>query len=147
MSYYKRRLIKKLYRNCDLKTSSKSFCVCKLYWKMKFLDLLKIFETVYFSSYSVKCISWFKLRHLMLKNLNTWKVKLSLSEEQKELLKRNKKHCSLFHKWSLLEIQNELTEVQWRQIFKVLFRYYFCVIYIYHVMGASLSWLTLFYSL
>ena len=30
MSYYKRKkFIKKFYKNCDLKTISKPFCVCK----------------------------------------------------------------------------------------------------------------------
>ena len=30
MSYYRRKnFIKKLYKNCDLKTSSRRFCVCK----------------------------------------------------------------------------------------------------------------------
>ena len=28
-SYYKRIFIKKFYKNCDLKTSSRPFCVCK----------------------------------------------------------------------------------------------------------------------
>ena len=43
MSYYKRKIfIKKFYKNCDLKTSFRLFCVCKElsatpYWKMKFL--------------------------------------------------------------------------------------------------------------
>ena len=43
MSYYKRKnFIKNFLKNCDQKTSSRPFCVCKelkrnLYWKMKFL--------------------------------------------------------------------------------------------------------------
>ena len=40
ISYYKRKKVIKFFcKNCNLKTSSWSFCVCKdnLYWKMEFL--------------------------------------------------------------------------------------------------------------
>ena len=64
---------------------------------------------VCFPSYSIKCASCFTLRHLMTSwHLNIWKFKIWLSQEQKELSKWNKKHFSLFHKSSLLGIQNKL---------------------------------------
>ena len=42
--------------------------------------------------------------------LNIWKVKIWLSPEQKELSKCNKKHFFLFHKCSLLHIQNKTSK-------------------------------------
>ena len=129
MSYCQRqKFMKKFYKNCDLKTSSRPFCVCKELsitsnWKVKCLrqaiciryvlaklskfvqistltsqdfflqknkkgqevvsrqhfsqNFLIVFfcnitqlakfhqQTVYFSSYSVKCVSCFMLRDLM----------------------------------------------------------------------------------
>ena len=69
-------------------------------------------DWVYFPSYLAKCVSCFMLRHLMTSwHLNIWKVKIWLSQERKELLKWNKKHFSLFHKCSLLDIQNKLAKM------------------------------------
>ena len=45
------------------------------------------------------------LGHLMMSwHLNVWKVKIWLSQKQKELSKWSKKHVSLFHKSSLLNV-------------------------------------------
>ena len=42
------------------------------------------------------------LRHLMMSwHLNTWKVKIWLSQEWKELFKWNKRHFCMFHKCSV----------------------------------------------
>ena len=41
-------------------------------------------------------------------NLNIWKFKSWLSQEQKELSKWNKKHFAFFYKSSLSDIQNKL---------------------------------------
>ena len=68
--------------------------------------LTEIYQVIQdFSSYSVKCVSCSMLRHLKTSwHLNTWKVKIWLSREQKELWKWNKKHFFFFHKRSLLEM-------------------------------------------
>ena len=69
-------------------------------------------DWVYFPSYLAKCVSCFMLRHLMTSwHLNIWKIKIWLSQERKELSKWNKKHFSLFHKCSLLDIQNKLAKM------------------------------------
>ena len=48
------------------------------------------------------------VRHLMMSwHLNIWKFKIWLSQEWKELSKWNKKHFSLFHGSSLLDIQSK----------------------------------------
>ena len=48
------------------------------------------YQTVYSPSYSVKCVFYPMLRHLMMSwNLNIWKVKIWLPQEQKELSKWN----------------------------------------------------------
>ena len=53
------------------------------------------------------------LTHLMTSwYLNTWKVKIWLHQEREELSKWNKKYFSLFHKCSLLNIQNKLAKMQ-----------------------------------
>ena len=50
------------------------------------------YHAVYFWSYSVKYVLCFILRYLMTSwYLNTWKVKIWLSQERKELLNWNKK--------------------------------------------------------
>ena len=65
-----------------------------------------------FPRYLVKCVSCFMLRHFMMSwHLNTWKVKIWLSQEWKELSKGSKKHFSLFHKLSLFDTQNKLQNV------------------------------------
>ena len=57
----------------------------------------------------LKCVSCFKLGNLIRSwYLNIWKVKVWLSQEQKELSKWNKKHSSLFHKCSPLDFENWL---------------------------------------
>ena len=57
------------------------------------------------------CVSCFMLRHLMTSwHLNIWKFKIWLSQEQKELLKWNKKHFSLFHKCSFLDIKKQTSK-------------------------------------
>ena len=49
------------------------------------------YQTVYFPSYSIKCVSCFMLKHLMMPwHLNIWKFKIWLSQEWQELLKWNK---------------------------------------------------------
>ena len=70
-------------------------------------------ECIYFPRYSAKCVSRFMPRHLITSwHLNiTWKVKIWLSKEWKELLKRNKKYFSLFLKCFLLEILNKLAKM------------------------------------
>ena len=134
ISYYKRKkIIEKPYKNCDLKTSSRPFSVCKKlsttsigtwnFWsKQNYQNMSKSAhwppqisfyrrfpenlkgpgtnfqvtffieffgkKSFYFSSYSVKCVSCFMIRHLMTSwHLNTWKVKIWLSQEWKELSK------------------------------------------------------------
>ena len=48
----------------------------------------------------------FMLRYLMISwNLNIWKVKIWLTEELKELLKRSKIHFSFLYKCSLLDLK------------------------------------------
>ena len=42
MSYHNKKFYQKFYKDCQLKTSSRHYCVCKefkhsMYWKMKFL--------------------------------------------------------------------------------------------------------------
>ena len=66
-------------------------------------------DCVYFSSYSLECVSHFMLSHFddFIRFENLWKVKIWLSQEWKELSKSNKKHFSLFHKCSLADIQNK----------------------------------------
>ena len=65
----------------------------------------------YFSSYLVNCVLCFMLRYLMTSwHLNTWKVKIWLSQELKEISKWNKKDFSLFHKYYLLDMQSKLTK-------------------------------------
>ena len=61
---------------------------------------ISLSDCVYFPSCSLK---W---------HLNTWKVKIWLSHKRKELSKWNKNHFSLFHKCSLLDIQNKLAKMQ-----------------------------------
>ena len=69
--------------------------------------LIKIFLlTLFTSKLFSKCVSCFMLRNLMRSwHLNTWKIKIWLSQEEKEL---SKKDFSFFQKWSLLHIQNKL---------------------------------------
>ena len=56
--------------------------------------------------FRVSCLGiW--LRH---DNLNTWKVKIWLSQEQKELPKSNKKHFSLLHKCSILDAKKQTSK-------------------------------------
>ena len=47
--------------------------------------------------------------------MNISKVKIWLSQERKELLNRNKKHFSLFHKYLPLDLQNRLAKMQQTQ--------------------------------
>ena len=69
-------------------------------------------DCVYFPSYLVKRVSCFILGHLMTSwHLNTWKVKIWLIQERKELSRWNKKHSSLFHKCSLLDIKNRVAKM------------------------------------
>ena len=59
------------------------------------------------------------LKHLMTSwHLNIWKVKIWLSQERKELSKWNKMHFSLFHKCSLLDIQNKLAKMWQTQLLR-----------------------------
>ena len=44
-------------------------------------------------------------------HLNIWKVKIWLSQEQRELLRWNKTHFSLSHNCSLLDMQNKLAKM------------------------------------
>ena len=72
----------------------------------------QIFTSV--ESYSVKCVSCFMLRHLMTSwHLNIWKLKIWLSQKLKELSKWNKKHFSLLHKCSHLDLKDTLAKM-WR---------------------------------
>ena len=93
---------------------------------------------VCFSTYSIKCVLCFMLRHLMMPwYLNIWKFTIWLSQEQKELAKWNKKYFSLFHKCSLLSIQNKpvkmyqtqpLSTIKWGDF--DLFLIYFMISYL-----------------
>ena len=65
-------------------------------------------QCVYFSSYLVKCISWFMLWHLMtLWHLNIWKVKIfsRMKSFQSEI--KNIFHC--------LNLHNKLVKMKWIQ--------------------------------
>ena len=64
------------------------------------------------------------LRHLMTSwLLNIWKFKIWLSQEWKTLWKCNKKYFSLFHKFSLLHIQNKLVKMYQTQPLKAIKNY------------------------
>ena len=52
--------------------------------------------------------------------MNIWKIKIWLSQERKELSRRNKKHSSLLHRCYLLDIKNRLAKMQWTQPLKTL---------------------------
>ena len=68
-------------------------------------------DCVYFPSYSVKCVTCFMFGHLMTSwHLNIWKVKIRLSQERKEPSNLDKKYFSLFHKCSLVDINNKLAK-------------------------------------
>ena len=71
--------------------------------------LHKLAKFHYQTSYSVQYVSCFMVRYLMKSwHLNIWKVKIWLSQEQKELLDWNKKQFFLFQKCSLLEITSKI---------------------------------------
>ena len=77
------------------------------------------YQTVYFPSCSVKFVSCFMLRHLMMPwHLNIWKIKIWLSQKRKEVSKWNKNHFSLFHKCSFLDIKKQLAKMQQTQPLK-----------------------------
>ena len=69
------------------------------------------YQTVYFPSYSIKCVLWFTAWAFVTPYLNIWKIKIWLSQEQKELSKWSKKHFSLFQKFSLLDILTKLAKM------------------------------------
>ena len=73
---------------------------------------MSLADCVYFPSYSVKCISYFMLRHLMTsQNLKMCNFKIWFSREQKELFKWNKKHFSYFDNYSRLDLQTSTSVV------------------------------------
>ena len=77
------------------------------------------YQTDYFPSCSVKFVSCFMLRHLMMPwHLNIWKIKVWLSQKRKEVSKWNKKHFPLFHKCSFLDIKKQLAKMQQTQPLK-----------------------------
>ena len=97
-------------------SSQASFFIQFFDKKFSFVILHKLakfhYKTVYFPSYSIKRVSYFMHRHLMTSwHLNIWKIKIWLSQEWKELSKWNEKHLSLFHKFSLLDMQNKLVKL------------------------------------
>ena len=64
-------------------------------------------DCVYFPSYSIKCVLCFMLGHLKTSwDLIIWKFKIWLFQEWKEL-----SNFYLFHKCSLLDIQNKLAKI------------------------------------
>ena len=74
-------------------------------------DQISLTDCAYFPSYSVKCISCFILRNLMMPwNFNLQNTKTWFSWEWKELLKWNKKHLSKVYKCSLLDLKNKLAK-------------------------------------
>ena len=69
--------------------------LCLIFCNMIYTGQVSLTDCVYFPSCSVKCISFFMLRHLMTSwNLNIQNPKLWFSWEWKELLQWNKKHFS-----------------------------------------------------
>ena len=84
-----------------------NFCFVMLHKLAKFH-----YQTVFTSQVLNKMRFMFMFRHLMTSwHLNIWKLKIWLSQERKELSKWNKKHFSLFHKCSLLDVQNKLAKM------------------------------------
>ena len=78
---------------------SKNFFDMKFSFVVWQTGQISLTDCVYFWSYSVKCVSCFRLRHLII----SW---------QFEYLKSwNKKHFSLFHKCCLLDTQNKLANM------------------------------------
>ena len=76
---------------------SHNFLIKILFCNITQTDQILLSDCVYFPSYSVKWVSFFMLGHFMTSwHLNTWKVKMWLSQERKELSRLNKKHSSLF---------------------------------------------------
>ena len=67
------------------------------WWKIFFCNIMytvqiSLPDCVCLSHYSVKCVLCFMLKHLMMSlHFNTWKVKIWLSQKQKELSKWNRK--------------------------------------------------------
>ena len=58
--------------------------------------------------FSKMCFMFHAFRHLMKSwDLNIWKVNIWLSHKWKVLLKWKKKHFTLFHKCSLLDLQKQ----------------------------------------
>ena len=117
---YVRYVIAKLLRFVQISMQTYSeFFLQRILWKLKrnkllgnfFINLVTLhklakfhYQTVYFRSYSIICVSCFMLRHLMTSwHFNIWKVKIWLSQKQIELSKWNKKHFSLFQECSLLD--------------------------------------------
>ena len=73
---------------------------------------ISLSDCVDFSCYLIKCVLCSTLRHLMTSwHLNTWKVKIWLSQERKGLSKWNEKHFSLFQKCYLSDIQFKLAKI------------------------------------
>ena len=85
-----KKCLELVYRpNCSNNFLIKSFLFAMLHKLAKFH-----YQTVFtFPSYSTKCVSRFMLRCLMTSwNLNIWKFKIWLFQEQNEISKWNKKH-------------------------------------------------------
>ena len=71
--------------------------------------------------------------------MNTWKIKVWLSQKWKELSKWNKKHFSLFHKCSLLDIQSKQAKCSRHNFWCYLFYYNLARDTIFTLFGASNS--------
>ena len=71
---------------------------------------------------------------MMSWDLNIWKFEIWLTQEWKELLNWNQKQFSLFHKSSLLGIQNKLVKMWWTQPVRVTFLFLIpCSTSIFHI--------------
>ena len=81
------------------------------FWILHKTSQISLRDCVYFPSYSVKCVSYFMLTHLMWSWHLNIKIEIWLSQEGGELFKWNKRHFWMFHKCSLLDIKNKVVKM------------------------------------
>ena len=93
---------------CKHKRTWNEFSGLSFWWIFFFCNTTKtghilLPDCIYFASYSVKCISCFKFRHLMTSNL--------IFLRTKRLLKWNKKHFFWFDKCFCLDLKIKLANM------------------------------------
>ena len=110
-SHSKKKIIK-VKKKCDWGACQ---AINGIKWQMYNLvmlqkSMIKLYNIKSISHYYTRYIKCFqKIADASFKD--TWKVKIWLSKEYKELSKWNKKDFSLFHKCFLLDIQDKLRKM------------------------------------